>query len=52
MMQIEYPEIEDLAKPRHRFMSSYEQVNSGDFVQLPFSPVFVNKYACVLIFLF
>lgn len=26
-MQIEYPEIEDLAKPRHRFMSSYEQVN-------------------------
>jgi len=26
-MQIEYPEIEDLAKPRHRFMSSYEQVD-------------------------
>lgn len=25
--QIEYPEIEDLAKPRHRFMSSYEQVD-------------------------
>lgn len=24
--QIEYPEIEDGAKPRHRFMSSYEQV--------------------------
>ncbi|PNX56295.1 splicing factor 3A subunit 2-like protein, partial [Trifolium pratense] len=23
--KIEYPEIEDLAKPRHRFMSSYEQ---------------------------
>lgn len=26
MMQIEYPEIEDLVKPRHRFMSSFEQV--------------------------
>ncbi|MQL79810.1 hypothetical protein Taro_012261 [Colocasia esculenta] len=25
LFQIEYPEIEDLAKPRHRFMSSYEQ---------------------------
>lgn len=25
-VQIEYPEIEDNAKPRHRFMSSYEQV--------------------------
>ena len=25
-LQIEYPEIEDLTKPRHRFMSSYEQV--------------------------
>jgi hypothetical protein len=24
--QIEYPEIEDGTKPRHRFMSSYEQV--------------------------
>jgi splicing factor 3A subunit 2 len=23
--QIEYPEIEDGTKPRHRFMSSYEQ---------------------------
>lgn len=27
-MQIEYPEIEDLSKPRHRFMSSFEQVYS------------------------
>lgn len=26
LMQIEYPEIEDLTKPRHRFMSSFEQV--------------------------
>ena len=26
LFQIEYPEIEDLIKPRHRFMSSYEQV--------------------------
>ncbi|KAH7553511.1 hypothetical protein JRO89_XS12G0020500 [Xanthoceras sorbifolium] len=25
LFQIEYPEIEDLAKPRHRFMSSFEQ---------------------------
>ncbi|KAF9608496.1 hypothetical protein IFM89_009862 [Coptis chinensis] len=25
LFQIEYPEIEDLTKPRHRFMSSYEQ---------------------------
>ncbi|XP_050384602.1 uncharacterized protein LOC126801177 isoform X1 [Argentina anserina] len=25
LFQIEYPEIEDNAKPRHRFMSSYEQ---------------------------
>ncbi|XP_030541109.1 splicing factor 3A subunit 2 [Rhodamnia argentea] len=25
LFQIEYPEIEDLSKPRHRFMSSYEQ---------------------------
>ncbi|XP_040865730.1 uncharacterized protein [Glycine max] len=25
LFQIEYPEIEDLMKPRHRFMSSYEQ---------------------------
>ncbi|WVZ04262.1 hypothetical protein V8G54_025068 [Vigna mungo] len=25
LFQIEYPEIENLAKPRHRFMSSYEQ---------------------------
>lgn len=25
LFQIEYPEIEDLARPRHRFMSSYEQ---------------------------
>ncbi|CAM6103931.1 unnamed protein product [Calypogeia fissa] len=25
LFQIEYPEIEDGAKPRHRFMSSYEQ---------------------------
>ncbi|XP_041027693.1 splicing factor 3A subunit 2 [Juglans microcarpa x Juglans regia] len=25
LFQIEYPEIEDHAKPRHRFMSSYEQ---------------------------
>ncbi|XP_059436647.1 uncharacterized protein LOC132169669 [Corylus avellana] len=25
LFQIEYPDIEDLAKPRHRFMSSYEQ---------------------------
>ncbi|KAF6166556.1 hypothetical protein GIB67_005418 [Kingdonia uniflora] len=25
LFQIEYPEIEDLVKPRHRFMSSYEQ---------------------------
>ncbi|KAG6596500.1 Splicing factor 3A subunit 2, partial [Cucurbita argyrosperma subsp. sororia] len=25
ILDIEYPEIEDLAKPRHRFMSSYEQ---------------------------
>ncbi len=24
-MQIEYPEIEEGAKPRHRFMSAYEQ---------------------------
>jgi len=50
MMQIEYPEIEDLAKPRHRFMSSYEQVNSGDFVQLRFSSIVVSKYAFVLMF--
>lgn len=26
--QIEYPEIEDNTKPRHRFMSSFEQVPS------------------------
>lgn len=25
LFQIEYPEIEDLSKPRHRFMSSFEQ---------------------------
>ncbi|XP_054801370.1 uncharacterized protein LOC129305328 isoform X2 [Prosopis cineraria] len=25
LFQIEYPEIEELTKPRHRFMSSYEQ---------------------------
>ncbi|XP_071700804.1 uncharacterized protein [Rutidosis leptorrhynchoides] len=25
LFQIEYPEIEDLTKPRHRFMSSFEQ---------------------------
>ncbi|KAJ7514231.1 hypothetical protein O6H91_23G034300 [Diphasiastrum complanatum] len=25
LFQIEYPEIEEIAKPRHRFMSSYEQ---------------------------
>ncbi|KAI3882466.1 hypothetical protein MKX03_025244 [Papaver bracteatum] len=25
LFQIEYPEIEDLVKPRHRFMSSFEQ---------------------------
>ncbi|XP_077227686.1 hydroxyproline-rich glycoprotein family protein [Tasmannia lanceolata] len=25
LFQIEYPEIEDLCKPRHRFMSSFEQ---------------------------
>lgn len=25
-LQIEYPEIEDNTKPRHRFMSSFEQV--------------------------
>ncbi|KAH9609866.1 hypothetical protein KSS87_010592 [Heliosperma pusillum] len=25
LFQIEYPEIEDLARPRHRFMSSFEQ---------------------------
>ncbi|KAF9594181.1 hypothetical protein IFM89_028838 [Coptis chinensis] len=25
LFQIEYPEIEDLTKPRHKFMSSYEQ---------------------------
>ncbi|KAL5718153.1 Splicing factor 3A subunit 2 [Ranunculus cassubicifolius] len=25
LFQIEYPEIEDLSRPRHRFMSSYEQ---------------------------
>ncbi|KAK9139403.1 hypothetical protein Scep_009084 [Stephania cephalantha] len=25
LFQIKYPEIEDLAKPRHRFMSSFEQ---------------------------
>ncbi|KAJ8622777.1 hypothetical protein MRB53_031306 [Persea americana] len=31
LFQIEYPEIEDLAKPRHRFMSSFEQrVESWD----------------------
>lgn len=28
LLQIEYPEIEDLSKPRHRFMSSYEQVGT------------------------
>jgi hypothetical protein len=28
LFQIEYPEIEDNTKPRHRFMSSYEQVIS------------------------
>lgn len=26
LVQIEYPEIEDNTKPRHRFMSSFEQV--------------------------
>ncbi|XP_027335672.1 splicing factor 3A subunit 2 isoform X3 [Abrus precatorius] len=30
LFQIEYPEIEDLTKPRHRFMSSYEQVPSTE----------------------
>ncbi|KAI5442543.1 hypothetical protein KIW84_011549 [Lathyrus oleraceus] len=30
VFQIEHPEIEDLAKPRHRFMSSYEQVPSTE----------------------
>ncbi|XP_042476898.1 splicing factor 3A subunit 2-like isoform X1 [Macadamia integrifolia] len=25
LFQIEYPEIEDNSKPRHRFMSSFEQ---------------------------
>lgn len=33
-MQIEYPEIEDLAKPRHRFMSSYEQVTKFHYYML------------------
>lgn len=29
-VQIEYPEIEEGTKPRHRFMSSYEQVTCPD----------------------
>lgn len=32
VMQIEYPEIEDMTKPRHRFMSSYEQVRCAFFI--------------------
>jgi hypothetical protein len=44
LIQIEYPEIEDLAKPRHRFMSSYEQVEFS-FIDLH---LLLSFFLCVM----
>jgi splicing factor 3A subunit 2 len=51
-MEIEYPEIEKLSKPRHRFMSSFEQrVQAWDiryqfllFAAEPYEIIAFNSY--------
>src|ERR1044072_8793231 len=51
LLQIEYPEIEELTKPRHRFMSSYEQVYDFDFIDLCLSSSVLMSSFSISVFL-